>query len=302
VGFQHLSQWVDISGLKVSYSKSHISIRYKFPKPVKIFSDKDFNVEVNFGFKNPFDRSKLETSLKEEVYINIKASGAKSLDDFFSVINIFQDFLTLAISEPIKPYSIQGKTEKAKLVFDDKEYFEPIQVISERILINKLDSPRFIIPWKMLFTLKAISHKKRLMKNWFNKSELLKPIYDLYFGTLYKQGMYTSNEFLNLAQALESYHRRVVKNNEVSKTKHQKRVEAIIKKAPVRYANWLREKLSNSNELSLRKRLEGLLQRYPEALDQYIRDKDSFIKKTIATRNYYTHFDKAKEQKIAKKI
>ena len=152
----------------------------------------------------------------------------------------------------------------------------------------------------MLFTLKAILYKKRYLKNWFNKATLLKPIYDLYFGTLYQQGMYTSNEFLNLVQALESYHRRVIKNNEISRITHQKRVKIVIEKTPDRYKDWLKEKLSNSNELSLRKRLEGLLEKYPEALDQYIRNKDTFIKKTIATRNYYTHFDKDKEQKIAK--
>lgn len=48
------------------------------------------------------------------------------------------------------------------------------------------------------------------MNKWFEISEKLKPVFDLYLGVMYNPGMYKEYQFLSLAQALESYHRNVM--------------------------------------------------------------------------------------------
>ena len=40
------------------------------------------------------------------------------------------------------------------------------------------------------------------------KSEIIEPVYNLYFAGFYKS-TYPENEFLNLTQVLETYHRRI---------------------------------------------------------------------------------------------
>ena len=153
----------------------------------------------------------------------------------------------------------------------------------------------------MLFTFKDISEKfSFFLKNWFRKAELLEPVYDLYFGTLYNPGMYLNNEFLNLVQAIESYHRRTMKNYELAEDQHQKRIAEILSAVPDKYEEWLGKKLKYSNEPSLRKRLRDILKSCPEALNQVIRNKKSFINNTIVTRNYWTHFDPELKEQSAK--
>lgn len=52
-------------------------------------------------------------------------------------------------------------------------------------------------------------------------------------------------------------------------------------------------KLTYFNELSLRKRLKELVADHGPEIDLLIQDKNRFIKRVVATRNYYTHYEAA---------
>jgi hypothetical protein len=152
--------------------------------------------------------------------------------------------------------------------------------------------PKTLLPFDMLFTFKDISDRFEVfLRNWFEKADLLEPVYNLCFGTLYNPRMYLEHKFLNMVQAIEAYHRRTMKNFELTEEQHKKRIEEILNAVPLEHKDWLENKLAYSNEPNLRKRLKEILEKFADVLDEFIPDNDSFIHKVATTRNYLTHYD-----------
>jgi len=244
-------------------------------------------------------RVQKEASIKQEAFVEIIPSEAKHFEECLDITFRIRNFLTFAVMGPVYPLFYEGKTEVNKIELQGKEIFPPVSVFYKLQSIPESAKP--LTPSDMLFTLKDISKKfSYFLKNWFRKTELLKPVHDLYFGTLYQPKMYLTNEFLNLVQAIESYHRRTMKNYELPEEQHQKRIAEILSATPEKYRKWLERKLKWSNEVSLRQRLRDILKSCPQALNKVIKNKKSFISKAIITRNYWTHFDPELEDQAAK--
>ena len=154
-----------------------------------------------------------------------------------------------------------------------------------------------LIPSQMLFTFQDISDRpEKFLRNWFDKASLLEPVYDLYYGIVYYPPTNQENIFLNLIQAIESFHRRIFKGEYIPKKDYEDKVYDILVKAiPALEGQDLKEslesKLRYGNEFSLRTRLRDILKRYNEIMPGFIPDKKDFINKVVDTRNYYTHYD-----------
>ena len=110
--------------------------------------------------------------------------------------------------ESTYPLAIEGITEANKEMIKDKVYYSPVEIYYELPNISK--TTKTLLPFDMLFTFKDISNRFEIfLRNWFEKADLLKPICDLYFGTLYNPHMYLEHRFLSLIQAIESFHQRI---------------------------------------------------------------------------------------------
>jgi hypothetical protein len=142
------------------------------------------------------------------------------------------------------------------------------------------------------------------LRNWFSKSELLAPVYDLYFATLYNPAMYLQHEFLSLAQSIESYHRRIFGGEYVSTDEYKPILEALKAAIPTAIDSGFRESLKYRmqylHEYSLRKRLEAIVDSCGNILNVIIPDKGTFIEDVYNTRNFLTHYDKSLEGKAKK--
>jgi hypothetical protein len=103
--------------------------------------------------------------------------------------------------------------------------------------------------------------------------------------------MYLSHRFLSLAHAVEAYHRRAIGGSELPEDQHEKRLEGILGGCPHEHADWLREKLRYTNELSLRARLNKICETHGALLSSLKLQQGSFIERVVATRNYLTHLD-----------
>jgi hypothetical protein len=151
---------------------------------------------------------------------------------------------------------------------------------------------------EMLLSLKEIRNVFEIcLQNWIMKADILRPIYDLYFGTLYNAEMYLQHEFLSLTQALESYHRRTKHNYNLSKDEYKIKLQDILKTVPENHRVWLKNKLLYGNELTLRERLVEILGQLKDIASIYIDNNRKFINDLLNTRNYLTHFDKNLEKK-----
>lgn len=208
-----------------------------------------------------------------------------------------ENFLALAIAEPVYPIGIEGTTKAHKLILPNgKVVYPPIQIICPHIMRRKPRSQ--ILREHMLFKFSDIRRRfQGIMRKWFEGFEDLRPVYDLYFGTLYNPQMYLQHKFLSLVQAIESYHRRrAARQYELPPSKHKAIEMAIENACPPRHRNWLERKLTHSNELSLPQRLHFLLSKYDFLK---IGNKDSFVNKVVDTRNYLAHYDKRMQKRAA---
>jgi ApeA-like protein len=105
-------------------------------------------------------------------------------DGCLDITNRLQDFLSLAVRDAVLPVELDGRSEQYKIKRGRKFHYEPIQ-----ILYRLIDTPikkKKLVPYDLLFTLGDIQENiGEYLKNWLQKAELLRPIYSLYFGTLY---------------------------------------------------------------------------------------------------------------------
>lgn len=301
IRFLHLDDWVNISGFEIPLPKNgQATIRYKRPKDFHANISKDLKISISFTVYYPhLSPLQKEACIKQIAYLGITPANAKSWMEYLRIIYHIQNFLTLAIIEPVHPLSIEGRIESNKNEVQNKEIYRSVGIFYR---LPNIPKPSEELSFRdMLFTFKDISKQfSHFLKNWFMKAELLKPVYDLYFGALYNPRMYLNNEFLNLVQAIESYHRRTMKNYELPGEQHQKRITEILSAVPDVHKEWLIKKLKHSNEPILRKRLREILESCPKALNEVIRNKKSFINKTVVTRHYWTHFDPDLRDQTAK--
>ncbi len=156
----------------------------------------------------------------------------------------------------------------------------------------------------MLFTFKDISGRfESFLRKWFEKVDLLEPIYDLYFGTLYNPCMYLKHRFLSLIQAIESFHQRIYGGEYLLDENYKKVYDTLVNAIPngvkTDFKEILENKLKYGNELSLRKRLKEIFDKYQEILNVFIENKNTFIEKVVDTRNYQTHHDKDLKERYA---
>lgn len=291
IHYSHLNRWVNVYGFTrqrlLNFGKRTITVAYALPNSIEV-SVNSCKISIAFQVRESYKLEKV--TIEQKTYVCITYPEETPIKECLKTINQIRNFLTFAIGEPVYPLLVEGITEVNKQILQgNKEYYPPVKIFHKLLYTPR--QLKTIHPDKMLFTFKDISKKfKDIIRNWFEKAELLEPIYDLYFNTLYNPYMYLHHRFLSLIQALEAYHRRVMKNYELPEEQHKKRLEEIIKAVSPKYKNWLENKLKYSNEPTLRKRLKDILDENEEILGELFAE-GSFINKVVDTRNYLTHYD-----------
>ncbi|HEY9695245.1 MAG TPA: HEPN domain-containing protein [Oculatellaceae cyanobacterium] len=300
INYSYLNQWSFINLPKIEFAQEQVAINYKrleTTQPVKI--NDDWQLSIVVSTYHQYDTLQ-HININQQTYIVIEPNEKKTFEEFQPVIKHIQNFLSLATKELVYPLVINAaKIKTAPIPQEDRTIGVSIiyQLSITPIVIKKL------MPYHMLFTLSRISSNfQEYIQNWFKRRDILEPIYELYFGTLYNENMYPQQAFLNLVQALEAYHR---KNEKMTKydlpeQDHQKRLDEIISNVPQEYIEWLKVKLSYSNEINLRQRLKEILEICSEVLSDFTseanlfnnkRKKKDFISKAVSIRNYLTHYD-----------
>src|SRR5690606_30630984 len=107
-----------------------------------------------------------------------------------------------------------------------------------------------------------------------------------------KDRILTENSFLNIAQAVETFHRRFRNNLVLPKDEYEKKKRDIMGAVPIEHKDWLKDKLNFANELTLHQRLEQMLSEFSnQTLNTVIKNRVEFIRDIKNSRNYYTHYD-----------
>lgn len=310
VNYSNLEEWAEIVGFQIKFKYENdphnrfkeIEVRYSHPKKVEASLGK-FNVFIDFEFKFGRDRIS-EVNLKQITFIKIELHNPIHFDDYQQDICYhIQNFLSLAMGKAIYPLIVKGKFEKRDPTTTKKQTEYDVLIFYP--INSSLSSSKIVHPHEMLFSFKDILDVfEKSLKNWFSKSNVLKPVYDLYFGTLYNSSMYLQHEFLSLVQALESYHRRRFDGKYLSDEEYNHIYKTLINAIPQEVNRGFKDsakgKLKHLHEFSLRKRLKDILKRLKLVADLIVSDEEEFIDDVVNTRNFLTHYDSDLEKKAKK--
>lgn len=180
--------------------------RLKVPQPVQV---KVGDCDIAISVEGTVSEASTQISFSQQTWIKFSWKEGKPFEDWLEVLMKMQNFLTLMMSNPTFPIIVRGSTDRAKhIAKSGNPMYLPVHIL-------------YRMPWPyvepdsvgrglMLFPLPAIEEDlETYLAEWFHKTERLRPVHNLYFATQYNRSRYAEDRFLDLTQAIESYHRRV---------------------------------------------------------------------------------------------
>ncbi|MBZ4192159.1 HEPN domain-containing protein [Niabella beijingensis] len=284
--YSSLNEWFDIRGLKYAdiQSKS-VSISYEVPQTRVFYEREDLTMGVTFQGTWPLFSVDHEFVLKQQTSILVKYAPGFTLDDFWNYDTILTGFFALA-------YFSEAHLTAISFIRDSENItcFYSGQDVDFK---NKTRNKRF------LFTYKDIQKDfSAIFKKWIDILSITEPAVLILTESFNSQNKVGENLFLNIIQAIETFHR-TTRNNEVEpKHIHKHKINGILSGCPEEYRQWLKDKLNFSNEPTLQERLVELFDELSnEITDHLYPDKAELIKNAKNTRNYLTHYDRSLKKK-----
>lgn len=298
IRFQDLDEWFCKSAFKTqNLSAESVTVTYNQPAPIKTIVE-GYHIDFVVVGPNSSEDYFTHVNLSQKACINIWSETEKDISEFMPLIRHIQNFLTLAMSSPTYVTEIIGSTESAKE--EDPALYYPIKIyyLATSWKLNHSKKHYF----EMMFTLPTVEEQiEKILAKWLSNAEIIKPVYDLYFSTLYNSSIYQEFQFLSLAQAVETYHRQVYggkyqSNDVFLNGLYKVLVAAIPGDVNDDFRSSLKGgKLRYANEYSLRKRLLEL-GKHIAANDlelNFLYDEEHrglFAENVTNTRNYFTHY------------
>lgn len=273
---------------------------------IKIKDNENRNIYHWFGAKITFSTSlkcelfnyphKEESNVVERLIVHIEADEKQEISYFTDIRNKVISLISFAIKNNvnIEEQYLYDYDDNYQ-IGEDIAYYKHFLYTKEQRL-----SIRSVRQFEYNFTLKQLSPEKDIQK----ELTLLAPIFNLYLSLFKYKDMPIEMVFLNIVQALETFHARFFYEN--SKDQY---VASVIE----RFGNHPKysdiEKLllcdaqkdEKCNYIILVSRLNDLLiGKYDRLFLDYYETDAEFAQIVADTRHYYTHYGKSKEKKALK--
>jgi hypothetical protein len=301
VDYLHLNAWAGNSGFEIEMIDDPetypVTVRHEIPEPMTARVGDEYEVTLFFGGNRTWSaRPVTEVTITQPAELVVRFPEKRPLGDLMDIAYRLQHFLSLGMrrsSYPVAVWGANGPVGEASRV---EIHYRPL---------GRIDDVKRPESFKMLFALRDLPQGfETAAAKWLKRAEVLDPVYRLYLTTLYDPDMFLEQRFLNLAHALEVYHRRAMSTPDLPEEEHEKRKEAILEAVSDQHRDWLEGKLKYSNEPNLRKRIKEIFKEYPESVKATVgssgKERDSFINKVVRTRNYRTHFDESLAEQAAR--
>lgn len=305
VRYSNCDEWADTYGFKVLRSNNpstDATIEYAIPTPIRAERPDGFTIGVAFTVEGiPGRGQQSEIHIVQRAWITVSSSDTHTYSEFRREAGRFADLVSLAVGQPVRRLEMRG-TLAPDANGTAGESIQTVQIVDNRKPVAQ-ELPEVPI-CDMLFSLNDIRHRfAEVVELWFGFGEPIRPLYDLYFGTLRSPFTYVENRLLNLFQALESYHRRTHPPTEQQKSDNEKRIDRILKAVqadPKRQddANWLRKRLDPSRTgPTADERLQALVSDNSAAW--LLNETHSEL--ATKYRNYYTHLSSSLQKDLSEK-
>lgn len=231
-----------------------------------------------------------QIELKQKVYTKFQYKNPIKWDSFMEDIKRIEYLIGFGLQRKVHFEGINCQLLDNNSEGELMDSFGNNEVI---LGIGKIENIENQHPYFFLYNLPTITKKNHFSK-WIGHYEMLKPILDLYFLILDSQYYLTSElVFLNLVQALETFHARFVTDDV---KEYITRAKTLVVNY-LHYEGWLNflcdKGQRNSRSIYLKSRLADLM----FADGQHLGTDAQYIQKIIDTRNYYTHYNPKKLEK-----
>lgn len=295
-----IDEWVGLSGINVDYPSERTAIiKYSPLEEVSLNLNNDMKLLITFSWTLPGLPHTTEAKITQKTYFKLVSEQECPLEDFISIAHKLTTFLCFAIDKTvcINPIKATSNTTCRDISTAESQPAPPISLYYESLPYTK-EVPK-VERLDMLFRYLDIQTRaEEMINNWLEAYDKIEPALNLYFGVFTGGLRYLDTKVLALAQGLESFHRRTSDETRMDKSNFENLRKTIKAQCPKEHQEWLSEKLKYGNELSLRQRI----QRIVEPLKEFIGDKNQrarLISSIVDTRNYLTHYDKSLKVKAA---
>lgn len=308
IDFGEIIDWTELCSFnwefKDDYRDEKLEWNYDSDIEFEVNSNIRLRIVPHLGSKSIGNITTKKVTIEQAVYMQLEYQKAVCWDDIVRDIQILSQLLTLGMN---------------KAIYIEEIWYLHKSNIDERGCISKRDV--FLGDAKAgmhqaggwmyyLFALSDLTGNDYLcLKNWYSKYDLLGSIVELYETAYNYPGISSEMLFLNLTQALETYHARFVSNN---LEKYIKLVDNFLRESykltdDVEFDEhilsyrrvFIAQDEKKSRSITLKSRLGYLFLARFEIIFEYLDYKmKEFIQKVVDTRNYYTHYSIDKKEKI----
>lgn len=242
-----------------------------------------------------------EICLSQTVVFKLHLTTEKPLEWFLETASRIKSLITLGIQRKVVFNELRFRQSKDLQNPDNVEYqFRDHHLHINFAKVEETNGTHFL---NHLFDFSAIKEHPEIYNAWMNNYETMKPIIDLRCLAFLYPDSPPEIIFLNLIQALETYHARFICDN---LNKYSAVVDHFIDEDlefcndqdKENYRAYLKENSSTSC-ITLKTRIRYLfsIERFMYLPPADKCDLTSFIQKLVDSRNYYTHYNPKKERK-----
>jgi hypothetical protein len=210
VEYLHLGEWTGASGFEIKAPKDlevdPLVVEYRLPEPVTARVGDQYEVSLRFwaSLDGPPGR-RTEATVTQTAGLVVKSPEKRPLEDIMEIAYRLQHFLSLGVRRSVYPVSVWGAMGTPGEVVPVEIHYRPLGMTGDT------GRPR---QRNMLFSLRDLPEGfGPAVARWLERAEILDPVYRLYLGTVYNPESFLEQQFLNLVQALEVYHRRAMHNH-----------------------------------------------------------------------------------------
>lgn len=276
-------------------------IKLQEVKDVSIYSDSHYDLSYSLIPSFPwFDFMKEEITLKQSPYLIIKSTQPQSLFWFIEIALKMKNMIEIAMGKPLSFGKMTAESPSIVREIEGRETRKEVIDIKHFLFSENKDEEIEYRGVPFLFNLVEL-HESGDFYAWQRVSTLLEPVIELYIDDLYNQSLSTNRHFLNMSQALETYHSRMICDGNFSD--YKERVERIISN---QYGS-SREKAKrfltegSRGKITFRNRIADLFLADFQFFFYTGDIKELDFPQVIAnTRNFYTHYNQTTEKKALK--
>ena len=293
-----LDEWVNESAFKIDedFKNGIINILYNLPAKQSLALDNGMKLDLDFSYSLPLFPVITEAKITQRTFFTLKSEEPCNIDLFISLAHKISHLISFAVGETVSIKNVSARKYK--------ENDESVHLYSKKTKVFYCSTtytkniPK-CLAWDMLFNFNTIKdNTEEVFNKWINAYENLSPTLFLYFSTKNNSINKIESKFLALAQALETYHRRLSDEKLMADDIYESLLSEIINSCPEEHKNWLYGRLKYGNEITLSKRLKKIIEPFKEYFGNN-EQRQKLIKKIVDTRNFLTHYDKSLIDKSA---